>query len=102
VEAAEAVSWTLDELELGLKAEAPSGDKPPSQLRERTRRTLSQRVAGLKNASRELMRRARHLYEIEFMTVKEVSDVIGLPNEQTYLILIKAKTPFRRPGRRKR
>lgn len=102
-EAAAAVGWDEQELKDALErnGQPPAPELDAPKLRERPRRTVKQRVAGLHDIGEKLMRRARRHYEIEFMTVREVSRAIDEPYEKTYLILIKAGTKFRRPGRRK-
>lgn len=103
-EAAAAVGWDEQELKDALERKGlpPEPDLDAPKMRERPRRTVKQRVAGLHDISEKLMRRARRHYEIEFMTVREVSRAIDEPYEKTYLILIKAGTKFRPPGRRKK
>lgn len=102
-DAAAAVGWTEQELKEaisrnGAPSQAASEIPPP---RERPKRTVKQRVEGLHDVSDKTLRLARRLYELEIMTVREVSRAIDEPYEKTYLILIKAGTKFRRPGRRK-
>ena len=50
--------------------------------------------------SKERQDLARRYYEDDVMTVREVAKALGKPYEKTYLILILAKTKFRRPRRR--
>jgi len=102
--AAPQVGWSTDDLDTAIKR----GGAPPEQPlaaeefrpRERPSRTVKQRVAGLHGVSQETQKLARRLYEVEIMTVREVAKALGEPYEKTYLILILAKTKFRRPGRR--
>jgi hypothetical protein len=106
-DAAAAVGWTKQDLEDARKR----GGTPPKRTkedeeafkpRERARRTVKQRVAGLRNVDPKKAKLAKRLYEIEVMTVREVARTLGEPYEKTYLILILAGTKFRRPGRRSR
>lgn len=101
--AAASVGWTEQELKEAIErnGEPPALDPDAPLMRERPRRTVKQRVEGLHDISDKTLRLARRLYEIEIMTVREVSRAISEPYEKTYLILIKAGTEFRRPGRRK-
>lgn len=102
--AAPQVGWTAEDLDAAIKR----GGKPPDQPltpddfrpRERAKRTVKQRVAGLHGVSQETQDLARRLYEVEIMTVREVAKALDEPYEKTYLILNLAKTKFRRPGRR--
>lgn len=103
-EVAKAVGWTDRELkramQTGKPRKTPDPFEPILQEEERAPRTLKQRVESLVDIPRALMKRARHLYEIEFMTIKEVASALNQPTERTHLILIKANTKFRRGGRR--
>lgn len=99
------IGWSKEQLEEALRSGGvPPEPKPGSddefKPRERPRRTVKQRVAGLHGVSVEKQRLARHYYEVEIMTVREVAKALNEPYEKTYLILILAKTKFRRPGRR--
>lgn len=103
--AAPQVGWTAEDLAAAIQR----GGKPPDQPlaveddfrpRERAKRTVKQRVAGLHGVSQETQDLARRLYEVEIMTVREVAKALGEPYEKTYLVLNLAKTKFRRPGRR--
>lgn len=100
------VGWTKEDLEEALRRDGKPPDPPPPgspddfRPRERPRRTVKQRVAGLHGISKETQELARRYYETEVMTVREVAKALGEPYEKTYLILILAKTKFRRPGRR--
>lgn len=102
--AATQVGWSAEDLASAIKR----GGKPPDQPlaeddfrpRERAKRTVKQRVAGLHGVSQETQDLARRLYEVEIMTVREVAKALCEPYEKTYLILNLAKTKFRRPGRR--
>lgn len=104
--AAPQVGWTKEELEAAIRrggmppAPPPAGSADDFKPRERPRRTVKQRVAGLHGVSKETQDLARRYYETEVMTVREVAKALGEPYEKTYLILILAKTKFRRPGRR--
>lgn len=103
-EAAAAVGWS----ETDLRAAIARKGRPPSPadveaavtLHERPRRTVKQRVEGLKDVSQKTLKLARRYYEVENMTVREVARALCEPYERTYLLLIKANTRFRRPGRR--
>lgn len=99
---AEAVGWTDDELAFALKKNKPQlvEEAPKKIIRDRPRRTVKQRVESLKDIDKSLMGMAKRFYEIEVMTVREVCRAIDQPYEKTYLILKKARTKFRRPGRR--
>lgn len=103
--AAPQVGWTAEDLAAAIQR----GGKPPDQPlaaeddfrpRERAKRTVKQRVAGLHGVSQATQDLARRLYEVEVMTVREVAKALEEPYEKTYLILNLAKTKFRRPGRR--
>lgn len=103
--AASNVGWTENELRIAIRRGRPPKAKavaPEQAARDRPKRTVKQRVEGLKDVDRQVMARARRLYEIEIMTVREVARVISQPYEKTYLILKKAGTKFRRPGRLKK
>lgn len=94
------VGWSEEELVEAIRTQiAPSAEELPKR-RERPCRTVRQRVKALTGVNKKIMKRAKRLYEVEFMTVREVSDTISEPYEKTYLILNKAGTKFRRPGRR--
>lgn len=101
--AAAAVGWTeqmLVEALAGSGCPCPAVDEKPYVSRPRTKRTLKQRVQGLHDVSKNELMRARRFYEDEFMTVRETAKAMRLPYERCYLLLIKARTKFRRPGRR--
>ena len=101
--AASQVGWTTSELEAAIGRDGqPPGALEPEDFRprERPRRTVKQRVEGLQGVSQEIQSLARRLYEVEIMTVREVAKTLELPYEKCYLVLIKANTAFRRPGRR--
>jgi hypothetical protein len=100
--AAAAVGWTeqmLIEALTGSGQPPPSND-PPIVVRPRVKRTLKQRVLGLHDVSKKEIERAKRLYEDDFCTVRETAKSMRLPYEKTYLILLRGKTKFRRPGRR--
>lgn len=103
-EAAAAVGWTEEDLRsaIGRKGKPPDPSSVSSAVvpHERPRRTVKQRVAGLKSVSQQTLRLAKRYYEVECMTVREVARALEEPYEKTYLVLIKAGTKFRRPGRR--
>jgi hypothetical protein len=102
-EVATNVGWSVNELRIAVRRGRPpkANPEPPDPVsRERPKRTVMQRVEGLKDVDDKTMARARRLYEIEIMTVREVARTIEQPYEKTYLILKKAGTKFRRPGRR--
>ncbi len=103
-DAASSVGWSEADLRsaIGRKGKPPEPSTVFSAVvpHERPRRTVKQRVAGLKNVSQQTLRLARRYYEVECMTVREVARALEEPYEKTYLVLIKAGTKFRRPGRR--
>lgn len=103
--AAAQVGWSKEELEEAIARDGKPPEFQPGadddfKPRDRPRRTVKQRVAGLHGVSKETQDLARRLYEVENMTVREVAEALGEPYEKTYLILILASTKFRRPGRR--
>ena len=103
-EAAAAVGWTETDLRSAIarrgKPPDPSKIDTAVTLHERPRRTVKQRVDGLKSVSKKILKLAKRYYEVENMTVRETAKALEEPYERTYLILIRAGTKFRRPGRR--
>lgn len=102
-DAASSVGWTEKTLREALAGSGhPSleeiGRAPPP--RPRIKRTLKQRVEGLADVPSAMLKKAKRLYEVEYCTVRETAKILGLPYERTYLVLIRAGTRFRRPGRR--
>lgn len=95
------VGWSEKDLIEALKGEAhPIFDQVPKPIKKRAPRPLKNRVKGLGPVPKKALRRARQLYEIQYMTVREVAKAINMPYERCYLALQRAGTKFRRPGRR--
>ncbi len=103
-DAAASVGWKEEDLKSAIRRKGkppkPSKEVVVVQIRERARRTVKQRVDGLKNVTKKMLKLAKHYYEIEGMTVREVARTLEAPYEKIYLILHLANTKFRRPGRR--
>ena len=101
-QAAAAVGWTEKDLTEALKGDGQPGlemvQKPA--VKRRPPRPVKGRVKGLGPISEKVLKRAKRLYAIEYMTVREVAETIGFPYEKCYLALQRAGTKFRRPGRR--
>jgi hypothetical protein len=101
-QAAAAVGWNEKDLVEALKGD---GQPVPDQVanpvvKKRPPRPLKNRVKGLGPMPRKTLARAKQLYAVQVMTVREVAEVIGFPYEKMYLALLRAGTKFRRPGRR--
>jgi len=100
--AAASVGWAEKDLIEALKGEAhPILDQAAKPVvKKRAPRPLKNRVKGLGPIPKKTLMRAKQLYEIQFMTVREVAKAINMPYERCYLALQRAGTKFRRPGRR--
>ncbi len=99
--AAAHVGWSEKNLLDALKGESNSVfEQLARPVKKRAPRPLKNRVKGLAKASKKDMKLVKHLYSVEYMTIREISEAIERPYESTYLLAIKAGVKFRRPGRR--
>lgn len=111
---AQSVGWRIEELDAALGGDRPRM-APPCRCFDtghgphaagcamagwREGQQRESRPARRNDPTPEVLLKARRMYEDDFMTVPEVAVALGMSRGQAYLLLCKARTSFRRRGRR--
>lgn len=102
-----AVGWSEEKIREALSngGQKPVNEPdplPPPPRKKAPPKTIADRVASLGHIDKKILKKSKHYYEYENMTIAEISEIIEESYERTYFILIKAGTEFRRSGRRKK